>query len=52
MLSFDGKTIICVQRNLLIISHRIAHVPREALSGFCIEEYLMSPQHGSKVFGV
>ena len=33
MLPSDGKTIICVQRNLLCISHRIVHVPRETLSG-------------------
>ena len=32
MLPSDGKTIICVQRNLLFISHRIVHVPRETLS--------------------
>ena len=29
----DGKIIICVQRNLSFISHRILHVPRETLSG-------------------
>ena len=33
MLPSDGKIIICVQRNLLFISHRIVHVPRETLSG-------------------
>ena len=33
MLLFDGKTIICVLRNLLFISHRIVHLPRETLSG-------------------
>ena len=32
MLPSDGKIIICVQRNLLFISHRIVHVPRETLS--------------------
>ena len=33
MLPSDGKIIICVQRNLLFISYRILHVPRETLSG-------------------
>ena len=33
MRPFDGKIIICVKRNLLFISHRIVHVPRETLSG-------------------
>ena len=33
MLPSYGNIIICVQRNLLFISHRIVHVPREALSG-------------------
>ena len=33
MLPSDGKIITCVQRNLLSISHRIVHVPRETLSG-------------------
>ena len=33
MLPSDGKIIICVQRNLLFISQRIVHVPRETLSG-------------------
>ena len=33
MLPFDGKTIMCVQRNLLIISHRIVRVSKETLSG-------------------
>ena len=33
MLPSDGKIIICVYRNLLFISHRIVHVPRETLSG-------------------
>ena len=33
MLPSDGKIIICVQRNLLFISHRIVHVPRETISG-------------------
>ena len=33
MLPSDGKIIISVQRNLLFISHRIIHVPRETLSG-------------------
>ena len=33
MLPSDGKIIICVQRNLLLISHRIVHVPMETLNG-------------------
>ena len=33
MLPSDGKIVICVQRNLLFISHRIVDVPRETLSG-------------------
>ena len=31
MLPSDGKIIICVQRKLLFIYHRIVHVPRETL---------------------